>query len=78
MSGAVALIVAIPPLGHDVFLLDVTPLRLAIAGVLGAGGAVLVELTHRSITLLVQLGDRRAGRCEPVQAPPEVAGSRQR
>lgn len=53
MAAAVALIVAIPPLGHGVFLLDVTPLRLAIAGVVGAAGALLVELTHRSITVLV-------------------------
>ncbi|HEY0166668.1 MAG TPA: HAD-IC family P-type ATPase [Jatrophihabitans sp.] len=59
LGAAVALIVAIPALGHGVFLLDVTPLRLAIAGIIGAVGAVLVELTHRSITLLVRLGSDR-------------------
>jgi cation-transporting ATPase E len=56
MGAGVVLIVAIPVLGHGVFLLDVTPLRLAIAGVVGAAGAALVELTHRSISLLVRLG----------------------
>jgi cation-transporting ATPase E len=56
MAAGVALIVAIPALGHGIFLLDVTPLRLAIAGILGAGGALLVELTHRSIILLSRLG----------------------
>jgi cation-transporting ATPase E len=56
MAAGVALIVAIPTLGHGIFLLDVTPLRLAIAGVLGAGGALLVELTHRSIVLLSRMG----------------------
>lgn len=52
MAGAVALIVAIPPLGHGIFLLDVTPLRLGIAAALGAAGAVLVEITSRSIAAL--------------------------
>jgi cation-transporting ATPase E len=61
MAAGVALIVAIPLLGHDIFLLDVSPLRLAIAGVLGAGGAVFVELTHRSILLLARSGARRTG-----------------
>jgi cation-transporting ATPase E len=55
LSAGVALIIAFPPLAHGTFLLDVTPLRLAIAGVIGAGGAALVELTYRSITLLVRL-----------------------
>lgn len=59
LGAVAALIVAIPALGHGIFLLDVTPLRLAIAGIIGAAGAVLVELTHRSITLLVRLGSDR-------------------
>jgi len=53
MAGAVALIVAIPPLGHGIFLLDVSPLRLAIAAILGAAGAFFVEITYRSIALIV-------------------------
>ena len=62
LAAAAALIVAIPALARGVFLLDVTPLRLAIAGIIGAAGAVLVELTHRSITLLIRLGsDRNEG-----------------
>ncbi len=55
MAGAVALVVAIPPLAHGVFLLDVTPLRLLVAGVIGAGGAVLVELSYRAVALAVRL-----------------------
>ncbi len=54
MAGIVVLIVAIPPLGHGVFLLDVTPLRLAIAAVVGGAGAVLVELSHRAVALAVR------------------------
>jgi cation-transporting ATPase E len=56
MAAGVALIIAIPQLGRGIFLLEVTPLRLAIAGILGAGGALLVELTHRSIVLLSHRG----------------------
>jgi cation-transporting ATPase E len=52
MVGAVALIVAVPALGHGIFLLDVTWLRLAIAGVIGAGGAFLVELSYRAVALV--------------------------
>ncbi|HEY2982750.1 MAG TPA: HAD-IC family P-type ATPase [Jatrophihabitantaceae bacterium] len=55
MAGAVALVVAIPPLAHGVFLLDVTPLRLLVAAVIGAGGAVLVELSYRAVALAVRL-----------------------
>lgn len=62
MAAVVAAIVAIPPLGHGVFLLDVTPLRLAIAAVIGSGGALFVELTHRSIALLVRYGARSTRR----------------
>jgi cation-transporting ATPase E len=55
MAGAVALVVAIPPLAHGVFLLDVTPLRLLVAAVIGAGGAILVELSYRAVALAVKL-----------------------
>jgi cation-transporting ATPase E len=55
MAGAVAIIVAVPLLGHGIFLLDVTPLRLTIASIIGAAGALLVELSHRSIVLLGRL-----------------------
>ncbi len=55
MAGAVALVVAIPPLAHGVFLLDVTPLRLLVAAVIGAGGAILVELSYRAVALAVRL-----------------------
>ena len=52
MAAGVALVVAIPPLGHGIFLLDVTPLRIGIAAALGAAGALLVEITARSIAAL--------------------------
>ena len=55
MALAVAVIVAVPALGHGIFLLEVSPLRLTIASVIGAAGALLVELTHRSILILVRL-----------------------
>jgi cation-transporting P-type ATPase E len=54
MAGAVALIVAVPPLAHGIFLLDVTPLRLATAAVIGAGGAFLVELSYRAVDLIAR------------------------
>jgi cation-transporting ATPase E len=61
MAGGVALIVAVPPLAHGVFLLDVTPLRLLVAAVVGAAGAVLVELSYRAVALAVRLsGDNGA------------------
>jgi len=45
----------VPALGHGIFLLEVSPLRLTIAAIIGAAGALLVELTHRSILILVRL-----------------------
>ena len=54
LAVAVAVIVAVPALSHGIFLLEVTPLRLTIAAIIGAAGALLVELTHRSIMLLVR------------------------
>ena len=59
MAGAVAIIIAIAPLGHGLFLLDVTPLRLSIAAPLGAAGALGVEIAHRSIAALARRGSRR-------------------
>jgi cation-transporting ATPase E len=54
MIGVVALIVAVPALGHSIFLLNVTWLRLAVAGVIGAGGAFLVELSYRAVALMTR------------------------
>jgi len=51
MAGGVALIVAVPPLGHSIFLLDTTPLRLLVAAIIGAIGAFLVELSSRAVAL---------------------------
>jgi len=44
-----------------IFLLEVTPLRLAIAAIIAAAGALLVELTHRSIVLLVRRASADTG-----------------
>jgi cation-transporting ATPase E len=49
MAGAVALIVAINPLAHGIFLLDITAQRLLIGAVIGAIGALCVELAHRAV-----------------------------
>lgn len=57
MAASVILIVVIPPLGQGVFLLDVTPLRLAIAATIGGAGALLVEVVHRGVAFAVRLGD---------------------
>jgi cation-transporting P-type ATPase E len=55
MAGIVAVILAIPALATDVFLLYPTPLRIGIATALGAGGAVLVELSYRAVDLAVKV-----------------------
>jgi len=57
MAGAVAAIAAVPPLAHGVFLLDITPLRLGMAAVIGAAGAVLVEISYRAVALAVRHAD---------------------
>ena len=54
MALAVAVIIAVPALGQGIFLLEVSPLRLTIAAIVGVAGALLVELTHRSILILVR------------------------
>ena len=61
LAAAIAVIVAVPALGQGIFLLEVTPLRLTIAAIIGAAGALLVELTHRSILLLVHLASADTG-----------------
>ncbi len=58
LAVAIALIVTVPALGHGIFLLEVTPLRMSIAAIIGAAGALLVELTHRSIVILVRLATK--------------------
>ncbi|MEA3057775.1 MAG: hypothetical protein QOF34_590, partial [Sphingomonadales bacterium] len=57
-------------LGHGVFLLEVTPVRLATAGVIGAAGAVLVELTHRSVAALIRVREYQGGRASAAADPP--------
>ncbi len=67
MASLVALVLAVPALGHDVFLLEISPVRLLIAGVIGAAGAGFVEVTHSAIQLVVRLTAR------PEDAPGPVA-----
>ncbi len=53
MALAAAGVVAIPPLGHGIFLLSPTPLRVGIAAAVGAAGALLVELAYRAVERLL-------------------------
>jgi cation-transporting ATPase E len=57
LAGAVALIVAVPGLAH-IFLLYPTPLRLAVAAIVGGIGAALVEVTFRVVNFATR--DRAA------------------
>jgi hypothetical protein len=57
MIGIVVVIVAIPALAHDVFLLDLTADRILTALAFGAAGAAIVEIAYRSGALV--------GRTEP-------------
>ena len=65
MAGIVAVVVAVPPLAHGVFLLDITPLRLLIAAVIGAAGAVLVELSYQAVALAVRLSSHEQSQPRP-------------
>jgi magnesium-transporting ATPase (P-type) len=55
IAGLVAVIIAVPALATDIFLLYPTPLRLGIAAALGAGGALMVELSYRAVDLAVKV-----------------------
>jgi cation-transporting ATPase E len=57
MAAAVALVVAVPGLAH-LFLLEPTLLRLGIAGAVGAGGAVLVEIAYRTVAFAAHTAGR--------------------
>ena len=59
LAGIVAIILAVPALATDIFLLYPTPLRVGIAAALGAGGAVLVELSYRAVDLAVKVSHSR-------------------
>jgi cation-transporting ATPase E len=50
MAGVVAVILVVPALATDVFLLHPTPLRVLVAVIIGAGGAFIVELSYRAVT----------------------------
>lgn len=52
LAGVVVFVVSIPAFATDVFLLHPTPQRLLIAALFGVGGAVTVEITHRSLALV--------------------------
>jgi cation-transporting P-type ATPase E len=61
MAGAAAGIVAIPPLGHGIFLLSPDPLRVGIAAAVGVSGAILVEIAYRAVDRLLPGGRRSEG-----------------
>jgi cation-transporting ATPase E len=48
MAGIAAAVVVLPSLGETIVLLQVTPRTLLTAAVLGAGGALLVEISSRA------------------------------
>jgi cation-transporting ATPase E len=66
MAGTAAVIVAVPALGHGIFLLEPTALRLGVAAAIGGGGALLVEVSYRAVDRLLggvrHDGDQAAGR----------------
>ena len=59
MAGIVAVILAVPALATDIFLLYPTPLRLGLAAALGAAGAIMVELSYRAVDLAVKVTHSR-------------------
>jgi cation-transporting ATPase E len=61
MAGTAALVVAVPALGHDIFLLSVTPLRVGVALAIGAVGSVLVELSNRAVEHVLRTARAAAG-----------------
>ena len=60
MAVAAAAAAAVPPVARGLFLLELTPLRVAIALAVGAAGACLVEISHRAVALA--LGPAEHGR----------------
>ena len=54
MAGIVVLVVTIPVLATDVFLLEPTPERVLVAVIVGAAGSVLVEIVYRSVALVTR------------------------
>ena len=55
IAGIVAVIIAVPALATDIFLLYPTPMRVGIAAALGAAGAIMVELSYRAVDLAVKV-----------------------
>ncbi|HEU5266048.1 MAG TPA: HAD-IC family P-type ATPase [Jatrophihabitans sp.] len=60
MAGIVAVIVVVPVLATDVFLLHPTPLRVTMALVLGGAGVIAIELAYRSVAVAVAHHRHRA------------------
>ncbi len=59
MVGVVVLVLAVPALGNGIVLLEVTPQVLLLAGVLGAVGALLVEICSRVVSAFPAPSRRR-------------------
>ena len=60
MAGSAVAVAAIPAIGAEIVLLQVTPQVLMIAGVLGAGGALLVEISSRIFSAFTAAPTRRS------------------
>jgi hypothetical protein len=52
MAGVVAVIVAVPALVTNVFLLHPTPLRILVAAIVGSSAAFVIELAYRSVAIV--------------------------
>ncbi len=49
LGAMAAVTVAVPTLGRDLYLLSTTASNLVVAGCVGLGGALIVEVTHRAV-----------------------------
>jgi len=47
IAGTADVAVAVPAIGQSLLLLSLTPLNVPIAAIVGAAGALLVEVTRR-------------------------------
>jgi cation-transporting ATPase E len=49
LAATMAVVVAVPAIGHGLFLLSTTQLDVSVAVVVGIAGAAFVEITHRTV-----------------------------
>lgn len=72
LAASAALVVAVPAIGEGLFLMSITPLDVGVAAVVGAGGALSVEVTHRAVAAARQLtAENREVNSRAVRVPHE-------